>query len=920
MSRHGHATRTTQTRWAHRACALAVSLVLALAPGGWAAPARALDEPVSPSDPTKREAWVNPQLRAGDSDDDLRVDLVDTAAAAALAPDAPLQLRLRLHNQGTRAIKDLTVQPVRGGAVADLAESRDALTRDIGTFFIAGHAQQLDQPLGPGESLDLTLDIPTAAGVTNSLELAAGQTYPVAVKAIGQRAAGAAGSGSGSGSGGTGADADGAAGAGAADGPGAGQSAGVTELLTTERMLVSVASPAAAAAPGGPSGPGAPPAPRAPEPADDAAAAPGLSLLYPLSAPTPVVPGETGDAPEDAPLVLRNDDLAGELAPNGRLSHLLDSYDSAVSDPTTGASLAAASCLALDPALIDAVRRMAGGYTVASHREPTGKPARRLRDSWRTYLDGPDAQAGSGAQAAAAWLDRLRAVAQGRCVVALPWANADVTAVARTGNSWLAREAIERGPAVIADALGTRPLTNVVIPGSGYLTEQAVPAMGWADASLSPAFDGGLATAWEQTTAANTPQPAAPPPAEGVSVLVAANSVWGAPAVDRFSQLAPGIRAVTYHDSLAAVLAATGPNPATPAFANPDYRVDQAVDSEQARAVTAAAALRLALGEAADATSPQAGGGAQPVLVAPPAVLDAAAADAVLAQARASLAAHDAAPLGLHDYVTATPAQEEALAQLVQSSGVHGPADAPRLGAPYIDPAEFTNTEVAQARQLADSADALTRIMVNDHAIALSRYGFTAPLRQDALRALSITGRRAMALFDSTATATANRLTADLAALSSLRASVALIPPGNVYTRTSAASPLLIVAENGLPLPVDATISYYSADEVEVHTPGRLRIPARGSITVQMTTDTPAQQESTTIGLWLSLPDATPIGDRVDIAVRTRAGILGRSALVLGVGAVVMFGLLFRFGAQRRKHPRPAQGGRHARREDEGSR
>ena len=53
--------------------------------------------------------------------------------------------------------------------------------------------------------------------------------------------------------------------------------------------------------------------------------------------------------------------------------------------------------------------------------------------------------------------------------------------------------------------------------------------------------------------------------------------------------------------------------------------------------------------------------------------------------------------------------------------------------------------------------------------------------------------------------------------LRDLRSSVALIPPGNVYTRVSESSPLLIVAENGLPLPVEAKLQYDAPDGAPQH-------------------------------------------------------------------------------------------------------
>ena len=198
---------------------------------------------------------------------------------------------------------------------------------------------------------------------------------------------------------------------------------------------------------------------------------PGLSVLLPLTANVDIVPGETGQAPEDTPLILQSEQLAGQLAPGGRLTELLDVY----------ATESRGTCLAVDPALVDTASRMADGYTVAGERPSLTKKTSRLRDSWFTDDEPDPGTPGRGAADAAAWLERL---AGAECVVALPWANTDLNAVAATEDEWLFREAVARGPQVLATELGVAPLGNVVVPGGGYVTEQAAPALGWAEQTV----------------------------------------------------------------------------------------------------------------------------------------------------------------------------------------------------------------------------------------------------------------------------------------------------------------------------------------------------------------------------------------------------------------------------------------------------
>ena len=133
---------------------------------------------------------------------------------------------------------------------------------------------------------------------------------------------------------------------------------------------------------------------------------------------------------------------------------------------------------------------------------------------------------------------------------------------------------------------------------------------------------------------------------------------------------------------------------------------------------------------------------------------------------------------------------------------------------------------------------------------------------------------------------------------------MALLPPGNVYTRASESSPLLLVAENRLPLPVEATIAYAATDPddaIRLNRPGTVLIPAAGSITVQMTADIPSDQDQTQISLWLATPDGAPISSPVDISVQTRTGTAGLVVLVALLIVVMGLALVMRFGRQRRK-------------------
>ncbi|WP_293774641.1 hypothetical protein [uncultured Corynebacterium sp.] len=340
-----------------------------------------------------------------------------------------------------------------------------------------------------------------------------------------------------------------------------------------------------------------------------------------------------------------------------------------------------------------------------------------------------------------------------------------------------------------------------------------------------------------------------------VPLLVADNSEWAG-------------KAATFDASLGALLAQTGSKPQTTGYSNPELRYDFSMDSEQARALTAGASISVA--------------SAQEETVAKlPNYQDPAAARAVMEAAQRLL-----------DSGRLQPRPVTALA-VEEGSGTPG--------SPYPDPAAFHDAEITQVTQQARYTDELMSIMVNDPGIAMTRYSFTAPLRHDLLTALSATDRSSLHGFTPSVKQSRTRLEKNANMLRELRASVSLIPPGNVYTRVSESSPLLIVAENGLPLPVDAHLAYDAPDGATLNTQDLIHIPAKGSITVSMTADLPSDVDQMSLRLWLATPSEHLISDPIDITVQTRAGIVS----VYGVGAIAALALvlaaLFRLGKRKKK-------------------
>ena len=815
--------------------------------------AAALPVPLDPSHSDVAQQWVNPNIRPGEGEVG-ELSLVD---APQRQQNGMFHVKLRVTNRSDAALTGLAVIPRRGPATGSTADQRVAAVAQTSEYAIVGRARELESDLEPGESAELDLEVDPG-----ELPLPEGGTYPLLFELT--------------------------------DGSGT--------TLDSERFHVAV-----------------------PGPVPEGAQPTGVTALYPISAPVDILPGETGEAPESPPLMLASEQLADQLAPGGRLDSLVSAYLRATEDPAVGE----ATCAALDPALIDTVDRMAHGYTVADTRAPVVDEPKRLRDSWGSAGTGAGADQGRGAGDAAAWLEKVRALSARGCTVALPWANTDINAVARTGDPWLMREAVERGPFVLGRVLGNTGTQNVVVPAGGYAAAETVPALGWADHSRSTIPAEGMSGSWDRAVAeADKTEPqggagaaqagdgrsaldrqdpaapgwaAAPQPAQTVRVLLPAGTVDRAPdpapetdpqtgelkfkaPAKRFAWLEPGIMAVRYQDSLAATLAQVGEHPETAGYADEHLRYNYRLDSLAARRANADAAVELAVRSGWTYPSRPPG---EPVLLNPPASWDAESAATLLGALAATIATGEARPVTLATYIT-----PPASAEIPQAT---------RVGTEYADPGAYTDAELLSATQQARFINDLSTLLAPDPSIALTRYGFTLPLRRDILYAFSPPARRSLDGYTAAAETTAERLSGSRATLSELRSAVTLIPPGNVYTRTSPSSPLLIVARNGMPLPVDTAIRYTSEDEATLHTPEQLRIPARGSVTVQMTADLPGNSSSTNLSLYLAGPRGDAISRPVEISVRTPSqAVRGWILVVLGaVGLALM--LLYSIGMRRKR-------------------
>jgi len=173
------------------------------------------------------------------------------------------------------------------------------------------------------------------------------------------------------------------------------------------------------------------------------------TVLWPIADTRPRIVA----APYNGPTVLGDDVLASELRPGGRLDALVSSALSVQNNPQLAHSL----CYAVDPDLLDTVDAMSQGYQV---RTRTGNVP------------------GSGVDAAKAWLASLHKLVAGQCVIQMPYADADLPALAKVNNGDLMSYALNTG-ARVQQILGVRPQPGVLW-ADGALNSSALSALNGA--------------------------------------------------------------------------------------------------------------------------------------------------------------------------------------------------------------------------------------------------------------------------------------------------------------------------------------------------------------------------------------------------------------------------------------------------------
>ncbi|MBF6469502.1 hypothetical protein IU427_30695 [Nocardia beijingensis] len=773
-----------------------------------------------------------------------------TPTTVTTSSDSQLTVAGTVTNIGDRVVDDVSIRVQRAAAITAPAGLRTTLRLDEVNYDVNGEFEDIAQRLTPGQRKQFTLSIPlrSESGAT-SLRITEPGVYPLLLNVNGEPAY------------------------------------GTQARLDDARFLLPVL--------------GVPPAPgdEAPPVSAPTDAPVATTLLWPLADRPRQVGGRPGSV--DGKVELTDDELAASLGKGGRLDQLLAALEGTM-NPGAGrgnADLASAVCLAVDPDLLLTVRAMTKGYRVlASPSDPDGAT-----------------RAGAGAEQAQTWLDRLRALAGSMCTVALPFAQVDLTALAAVNDPALSARAVNEPAEIVDSILATRSVRGVSLPDSGsidhgagvllrshgfgtaVLASTAAVPQGSVDWAQSSSESGQATTGANEVASTTEPaipdvvrlpeitasQPTAPAPTPQVTGNPAPPVASSpTPAAD------PALHAVTFDIWSATALAAVGSNPPTPPFTPSGVRYDVTNDSRAARLQDALGAISWsALHPGADRS--------RSLLLVPPQQWGANRdeATALLRQVDQLLRGNLATARPFHDLVALPPdPQPYELDYLPQA-------------AQDAVPDRFLPPVREQSRRITE----MMRALVDVPEAEPTPHDFLTPLRDDLLRVLSLSDRRAgdAAPPDTFAQ---RRLDQNTRTMDKLYRSVTVLPPGGVYTLASEQSPLLLVARNDLPVAIRVRFRIEAPTATQITDPGEQQLPANGSRSFQIPTEV-SDSRNLVIPISLTTPEGVALGNPTQVSVRSNA--YGKAlAIITGCAALLLLLLAGRRLWRRfRGQPDPADEG-----------
>lgn len=727
-----------------------------------------------------------------------------TPTAITAASDPYFVVSGTVTNIGDRPVDDVSVRVQRAAPITSPSGLRTALRLDQESYDIAGQFQDVAERLAPGQRKQFSLTV----------GLHAGSELPGDISALDITA------------------------------PGVyplllnvnGEPAyGGQARLDDARFLLPVLG-----VPTGTKNPAPPPTP----PAVDAQPV-ATTMIWPLADRPRLVAGRPGSPEGEA--LLTDDDLAASLTSGGRLDQLLSALETALKP---GSALGSALCLAVDPDLLITVSDMTDGYKVlASPSDPYG--------STRT---------GGGAHAAKAWLDRLRTLAPNMCVLALPFAQVDPTALAAAGDVTLTERALNAPADLVDSLLSVKSVRGVALPDAGSIDDEAAGLFAQHGFTTAVLADNAVTNGEPRSNITSAKTPAGAIESVSPDMVRVAGVTLPATGGGEPASGTTELRAATFDIWAGTALAAVGSHPPTPPFTPDKVRYDVTNDSRAARLQDALGAISWT------ALNPQPGRPRSALLMPP--------------QQWGANRDEAGALLGQLDQLFRTNlATPRSFADLLAQPADPQPYDLDYSSAAADEavPAHFAEPIRQQAHRIAELMSALVDVPQQE----LSPRAFLTPLRDDLIRTLTLSDRRAGGA--AADTVAQRRLDQTTRCVDDLFGSVTVLPPGGVYTLASEQSPLLLVARNDLPVAIRVEFRIDAPSETNITDIGEQQLPAKGTRSFQIPTEV-SDSRNLVIPIALTTPDGVPLGDAVSVSVRSNA--YGRVLAIITASAGALLLLL----------------------------
>lgn len=550
----------------------------------------------------------------------------------------------------------------------------------------------------------------------------------------------------------------------------------------------------------------------------------GITMLWPLADRPRLAPGVPGGT---IPVRLVDDDLATSLASGGRLDILLAAAEVATShDVDPDGAVGRALCLAVDPDLLVTVNAMTAGYVVSD--SPDG-PAQ---------LPGTPTHPGTGQATATEWLNRLRALAHRTCVAPLPYAQADLDALQRVNDPGLSNTALTSVNSIVDKILDVPSTRGATLMPDGRLTGRAVKLLGA-----------------NQTTVAVTAADLSAGDAQGSSET----SVDTAP-----RRVSPQVVAAPFDPAVGAALAGAGVNPEVPTYLDSSLTVRLAHDSVTARRQDALGSMFWHALRHDDTPRTQ--------LLVPPATWNLQADDAqvILTALTTSIRSGLAVPRPL-------PAVIGEATQAAQTGAP--PSD--QVSADGSARGQFNDDVTGAITGQVGRLWGLTSALMTDDRTGLTGVQYTAPLREDMLRALSQSEPP-----DSRNGLAQQRLAVVGKTINDLFGAVTIVNPGGSYTLATEHSPLPLALHNGLAVPIRVRVHVDAPPGMNVTDVGVIELPP-GYLPLRIPIEVNFTQR-VAVDVTLRTADGMRLGEPVRLSVHSNAYGKVLFAITLSAAAVLV--------------------------------